>query len=467
MRYFTLGSALAITAVCGWAGPAAANEPDWASVSAQLNQLQGQVQQLNTRVETLETQLADANARADAAEQRASAAEAVAREAQASASSAVAAASAEPDVKVSWKGAPEIEGKGGWSFKPRGRLQYDFGVLGAPGGTGRSDGFGNEARRARLGFEGDMPGGFGYKAEFDFAPGEDTLADAYLSYKTGPITLIVGHQNNFQSLEELSSSRFISMLDRAAFTDAFDFERRVGVSAQYNKGPVLLQGGVFSDNINDLSNKSWSVDTRAVFMPKSGGTQFHVGASLHYAGLEAGSTVRYRQRPLVHFTSERFINTGTMDASSELGVGLEGAVISGRFHTAGEAYWQHLDRPGMQTDPTFFGGYAEVGLFLTDDTRGYKKGQFDRVKPNHPVGEGGMGALQVNLRYDHLNLDSKGVVGGNQNGLMGSLIWTPTDYTRFMLNYAHLIYDNAVYALPDGSRSYAVDAFGVRAQVDF
>jgi phosphate-selective porin OprO and OprP len=36
-----------------------------------------------------------------------------------------------PAAKISWKGAPVIEGDG-WSFKPRGRLQYDVGYVGRP-----------------------------------------------------------------------------------------------------------------------------------------------------------------------------------------------------------------------------------------------------------------------------------------------------------------------------------------------
>ena len=56
-----------------------------------------------------------------------------------------------------------------------------------------------------------------------------------------------------------------------------------------------------------LSNKNWSADGRVVFMPKMGGTQLHLGGSLHYADLQQGSTVRYRQRPLVHFTDARFV----------------------------------------------------------------------------------------------------------------------------------------------------------------
>jgi phosphate-selective porin OprO/OprP len=179
-------------------------------------------------------------------------------------------------------------------------------------------------------------------------------------------------------------------------------------------------------------------------------------------------TVRYRQRPLVHFTSERFVNTGNLDAESEFGLGLEGAVIAGPFHAAAEGFWQQVNRPGALTDPTFFGGYAEAGFFLTGgDSRGYKGAIFDRVKPKNPVDKGGMGAVQVNLRYDYLDLNDAGITGGQQNGYYLSLVWTPTAYTRFMANYGMLEYDDAVYALATGSRSYSVDSFGVRAQVDF
>jgi phosphate-selective porin OprO/OprP len=134
---------------------------------------------------------------------------------------------------------------------------------------------------------------------------------------------------------------------------------------------------------------------------------------------------------------------------------------------AAEGFWQNVDRP-IGDSPTFFGGYAEAGLFLTGgDTRGYKAGVFDRVKPANPVGEGGIGAIQVNLRYDFLDLADAGIVGGTQNGYAASLVWTPTDYTRFMLNYARMDYDDALYPANGTDRDYAVDVVGARAQVDF
>ena len=356
----------------------------------------------------------------------------------------------------------------GWSFKPRGRLMFDAGFTNAPDSTGASDGFGNEVRRARLGASGDMPGGFGYKFEVDFAGNEISVADAILSYENGPIEIAIGQHNNFQSLEELTSSLHTTFIERAAFTDAFGFERRLGASITYARGDVLAQAGVFTDNLEDTDSKNRGADARIVFMPKAGDTQLHFGGSFHYNDLDdPAAQLRYRQRPLVHFTSQRFIDTRSMGADSETGYGLEAAAIAGRFHAAAEGYWQSVDMPGVADDPTFFGGYVEAGLFLTDDTRGYKGGKFDRTKPSGPVGEGGIGSVQFTLRYDHLNLNDAGILGGRQAGYFAALVWKPTDYTALMLNYGRLQYKDAILPTASGDTSYGVDAIGMRAQIDF
>lgn len=414
------------------------------------------------RIDALEADLAEAEAKVDQAGAQAAAA------AAAAATASAADADADRGPQIAFKGAPEFKGDGGWSFKPRGRLQFDAGVVSVPAPTGRSDGFGNELRRARLGVSGDMPGGFGYKLEVDFAGDAVTLTDALISYQAGNAEFTVGQFNNFQSLEELTSSLHTSFIERAAFTDAFGFERRLGAAAQFKGKGVLVQAGLFTDNVDDLSNKNWGADARVVAMPDIGSAKLHLGASAHYADLEAGSAVRYRQRPLVHFTDERFINTGTLDAQSELGFGLEAALISGPFHAAAEGFWQQVDMPADMADPTFFGGYAEVGYFLTSgDTRGYKDGKFDRTKPKNPVDAGGMGSLQFNLRYDRLDLSDAGIVGGTQNGYYASLVWKPTDYTMLLANYGRLEYSDAVHAQANGDRDYAADVFALRAQVDF
>ena len=377
----------------------------------------------------------------------------------------------------SWKGAPQVQDKeSGWSFKPRGRLQYDAGWVGSPDGVmDRGLGFTNELRRARLGVEGTIPGGFGYKFEADFADNNVELADAILTYDfTKGATLAIGQHNGFQSLEELTSSRFTSFMERAAFTDAFNFERRLGISATYAQGPVIASAGIFTDGISDLTNddnNAMSFDGRIVFAPKTGKTQLHVGGSAHLRDnrdlAAIGTTTRYRQRPMVHTTDTRFLATPTLLVDKETSYGLEAAAIHGPFHAAAEAHWLEADRLGGLPSLGFFGGYAEIGYFLTGETRGYKGGVFDRTKVLNPVSGGGAGAFQINLRYDYLDLIDEGIVGGKQRGYQASLIWIPQDHVRFLLNYGRMSYEDAAVVAAGGDRDYAIDVVGARAQVDF
>lgn len=454
---------LASVSLASLAAPAVAQ--DSATLKAEMAEMRAQMAAMTARMNALEAELAEVDAQVETAAAQASTATVMAENAVTAAQDNAPQDAGAPT--IAFKGMPEIKAEGGWSFKPRGRLQYDAGIVSAPDGAG-NDGFGSEARRARLGASGSMPGGFGYKVELDFAGSDLTVTDAIITYKDDGLKISAGHFNTFQGLEELTSSVHTTFLERAAFTDAFGFERRVGLGAEYKTGDLLLQGGVFTDNMDDLSNKNWSVDGRAVVMPKMGDTQLHLGGSVHYTGLEDGSTVRYRQRPLVHFTSDRYINTDRIAATSELGLGLEAALIAGPFHAQAETYWQKVSTSLGAADPTFFGGYASVGYYLTKgDTRGYKGGVFGRAKPANPVGEGGMGSVQVNLRYDHLDLNDAGILGGTQNGYFASLAWKPTDYTMLLLNYGRLDYSDAALPAATGDTDYSVDVMGVRAQIDF
>lgn len=379
-------------------------------------------------------------------------------------------APAKPATEFSFRGAPEFKHRDGWSFKPRGRLLLDAGYVDAPDGLAvPGDGFASRARRIRLGFEGSIPGGFGYKVEADFASGAAEFADAFLTYTDGGTTITLGQQDNFQGLERISTSNVSSFMERASFNEAFNYERKVGLSLAREAGPWLLQAGVFTDAISDLNtngNSSIGVDGRIVYAPKLGKAQLHLAASAHWIDVPLIQPVtRYRSRPQIRTTDLRFVSTPNLGVDRESDFGLEAAVINGRFHAAAEAHWLKASIAGL-ADPTLFGGSIEAGLFLTDDTRGYGKGVFRAVKVKKPVGQGGLGAWQVNLRYDHLDLNDTAVIGGTQDGYVASLIWTPMDYVRFILNYAKLDINDAAIAIA-GDRSYQVDTLGMRAQISF
>jgi phosphate-selective porin OprO and OprP len=467
-------SALAVALAAGWVSPAQAAAAQQPGVAEQMAAMQAQLDRLSTRVDTLEGEVAVERARADAAEAKADAAVVEARAARAETAKLAAApptVTAKPAAEVSWDGAPRLATKDGWSFKPRGRVQIDTAGVDAPGSVaGNSLGIGTEFRRAYIGFDGTMPGGIGYRVEGDVAAGGFELTDVYLTYKASPkLTLTLGQHKPFQSLEDMTSDLFTSFMERAAFNGGFGFERRVGFSGTYNGKAVVVQAGVFTDNAADLSsdtNNSYSLDSRVVFMPKLGAGQLHLGGSFHARDFnDSSATTRYRARPFVHTTDARLVNTGNFAATGETGYGLELAYVNGRFHATAESSWMKTRRPGL-ADPTFNGGYGEVGMLLSDDATAYKNGVYDRIRPKNPLGKGGMGALQANLRYDWLDLSEGSIVGGRQQIAGASLVWIPTDYVRFLLNYGHLwLSDAAVAAGTD--RDYQADSVGLRAQIDF
>lgn len=372
---------------------------------------------------------------------------------------------------MNWKAAPEIKNPGGSSVKPRGRMLYDFANLSSVPSTVDipGEGFSNEARRVRLGIQGAMLGGFGYKLEADL-PGGISLTDAYLDYKKKGLKIIIGQHNNFQGLEELSSSNDTSFLERAAFTDAFGFERKLGISAAYKVSDVNIQGGFFTDNVDNLDdgNNSFSVDIRAFSSPKIQGMQMHFGGSLHTRELgDTIETVRYRARPMLHSVDSRFINTNNIaGAQKESSYGLEFALIAEGFHAMAEMHSLTVNRSGFE-NPTFFGAAIEAGYFLTNDARQYQGGVFKGVKVSEPLSAGGIGAWQINLRFDRLDLVDADIVGGTQDAYMASVIWTPINNVRFLLSYGHIVYNDTFEIIQGAPENFSVNVLGARTQVSF
>ena len=460
-------SSLALAVALGWTMPASAQSAaDFATMKAQMEAMQAQLDAMKSKVDTLESQLSTAQAEAQSATAAAASASASAAKASEVATKTAAAAP-----KVAWKGAPEFSGPDGFSFKPRGRLQVDVAGVDGPAGIGsKSLGYATELRRAYIGLEGTLPGNFGYRSEFDIANSAVDITDLYLTYKANPrLTVTIGQHKPFTGIEEQTSDIFTNYLERAAFTSAFGFERRLGLSATYTGKSVLVQGGVFADNVADLNNdtnNSYSIDGRVVFMPKLGSGQLHLAGSLHHREFnDAAIITRYRARPFVHTTDLRLVDTRAFSADGETSYGAELAWIAGRFHATGEVHRLVAHRPGL-ADPKFVGGYAEAGLMLTDDVTVYRAGLYDRVRPKHPFGAGGSGAFQINGRYDYIDLSDAGIVGGRQRTAAASLLWYPTDYIRFVLNYGHIWLDDAAVSAA-GDRDYTADALGMRAQFDF
>lgn len=429
-------------------------------------------------------------------------------------------------VVPSWKGGPEFSDKdAGFTFKPKGFAQFDAGYVGFPGGDEQRGtvsglnfanlGFNSRARRLVIGAEGTLPGRFGYKVEFNFAQGTVDYEDIILTYdlEKAPLQIAVGNYYPYSSLETMTSSRLGSFMERASFTDAFNYNRRLGVGMQLSdkkNDSYLVQAGVFSTPINDattFTRTGWQASLRGIYSPTLGSTRLHLGANFqHRSNNKESMGQQYRTRPLTQITDQRFIDTGTVASQGDDTVGVEFAAIHKSLHVVAEAQkvWvrdafssvaldpENNDTPAgtlYNGDPSFWGGYFEVGYFLTGETRAYKGGKWDRTKVLKPWSEGGWGAFQVNGRVDYVDLSDRVddapttglafsapyyVNGGKQLGLQASLIWNPVDWVRFMAQYGHLDVTGGPRALglvdpakAANKRNFSVDTFAARAQVEF
>lgn len=380
---------------------------------------------------------------------------------------------ASPLTDIPYDGAPRFEA-GEWSIKPRGRLLYDYGYIERPEGVVAEDlGWVGEFRAARLGLEIGAPDGFSAKVELDFAEDYPVFAEAAVYYQaTDELGFTIGHHKNFNSLEEMNSSLDISFLERAAFTDAFDFQRRVGTSVNWKSDHIIADAGVFSQNLDSFEEQrdtQLSYDARLVWKDERPGAIDHIGASLHHLDFERdpGQTTRYRERPQFHATDARFLATPQFVADRESGVGVEAAMVRGPLHMTGEAYWLRTGNDVGGPEPGFFGAFIEAGYFLTGEQRGYRDGYFRSTRPNRPLGRGGFGAVQVNARYDHLDLSDGSIRGGTQDAYLVSLSWLPTARTRFLIDAGVIDYNEAVLPAEGGDRDYSVGTVAMRAQFDF
>lgn len=440
----------------------------------------------------------------------------------------------------SWKGAPQFaDADDGWSFKVRGRLMVDAAYAGKPDNfvANRNLGFNTRVRRFRIGVEGAIPGGFGYKAEVDYANAAVGFGDVVLTYAPAnkPVSVTLGNHESLDGMEQQSSSRWSSFIERAQINDAFGNTRRLGLSVGYKSADNLfrLDVGAFAAHSIDasLDNDGWIGAARATYAPLVGNGFVHLGLNFQHrdfqsndngvasASVGAPSTnqiARYRARPFLQTTDQRFVDTGNFAASSDNIIGAEAYGVFKSLHLGGEAQLVKVNayapgsiRTGLDAfnggsvvtptgNPSFWGGHFEVGYFLTGETRGYKNGLWDRTKVLNPITKGGSGAFQLVGRIDYLDLDTQKLIGGTttnfatgaqttaalasrqarggkQTGYLLGLTWIPMDYVRILANYIHTEIDGGPFAAaanplstdPVNRRSYTTDAFALRAQVDF
>jgi phosphate-selective porin OprO/OprP len=353
------------------------------------------------------------------------------------------------DFRAFWKDGLNFETKDkAFAMKIGGRIMFDVLDPHADGDveTARGDfDRSNRFRRARLELGGSMHKNIFYKFEVEFGATPHTFRDMFIGIKDLPAVgnLQVGLMKEPMSLEEMTSSKYITFLERSV-VNSMVRAHNPGIMAhnEYNDGRVGWALGLFGDDDgrgaggggvgNNISGRIWGTP---VYTEK-GESLLHAALAFSLRDPEARSdTFSSRGDTSVGPT---LASTGAFSVDSSRTLALEMAYKKGPFSTQGEYihFTSKEYRGAPDFDPTFKAWYLMASYFLTGEERPYKSGSFQRVKPKTNFdGNGGVGAWEVAARFGKLDLDSDSLSGGQLRQVTLGVNWYLNPQARVMLNY--------------------------------
>lgn len=288
---------------------------------------------------------------------------------------------------------------------------------------------GSEFRRIRFHAKGKIYDAK-YVIDLDFGDNEIGLRDAYLQFDTLGGKLTVGQFKQYFSLEELTSSRYLTFLERS-FVTQFAPAHQIGVG--YWKTLGIFGGGISAYNVDDNDadeNEGFGGSVRLVAGPKFGDlVQTHFGiAAVKEGGFDARNRVRVRPAGHLSDASRTAIvdlNNGLRSESTRLGI--ETAAIAGPLSLQMELVDGTYEDDIEESDIKAW--YVDVSFFLTGESRPYVvgAGKFGRVKPKRS-----WGAIELAARSDYVENDTTELEVESQT--LG-VNWYMNPQMRLMLNY--------------------------------
>ncbi len=346
-------------------------------------------------------------------------------------------------------------------------------------------------RTARLGAQGSGFDVFDYKIEVDFAGRDSTndqstaFKDVYLGINDLPFLgrVQIGHYKEPISLEELTSSRYITFMERSLL-NVFAPQRNVGIAAyrfSENERFTFAFGGfrTIGDKPPYVADDDggYAFTMRGTYLPwydeaTNGRGLLHLGLGYSYRDVDdPNQRVRTRAETNV---GPYILDTGVIAGVEDYQLlNPEIAFVYGPFSVQAEYIAAFYNR--AVNDADFHAAYVQTSYFLTGEHRPYdrKKGVFTRVKPFENFFrvrtcdgniEMGKGAWELAYRYSWLDLDDADaqVFGGNSSDHTVGVNWYLNPYTRLMFNYVY-----AQVSPANNSADTDLSVFQMRAQFDF
>lgn len=386
---------------------------------------------------------------------------------------ALASGASAQETTTSWKGAPQFQNDS-VTFKVRGRAYMDAISQEVDRETGADySAQVTRTRTVRLGVEGAWNQNWAYKAEVQVVGGSAAWEDLILEYKPADnASILVGNFKTL-SLENVTSSRYVTFMERGPYNDVLGVGRVMTAAVKVNGETWTALAAVSGDSINSADptvvgdnggSEQVSVQGRVTWAPIVTDTNLvHLGLWARKRDRGDQTGFGYGARNNTNYGAQ-FTTSGAI-GDSDTQIAGEALWIAGPFSLQGEYANIDIDRTnGLDQSASAY--YLAASWFVTGETRNMevKKGELGRTKILNPLTAGGPGAVELAVRYDSVDLtDITGVgTAGEYTAWTLGANWHPFPYVRFMANYSLSRNDNsAVGADVD------VNTLQFRAQFDF
>lgn len=420
---------------------------------------------VNSRIDALEAQIRDLKAQMNARDARLAELEAADR--------------------ADLSGLPKFDPKklaiesrdGQFAMSIGGRVQLDGAIFNGDEGVGIADTRGAEIRRARLYVQGKMFGVWKYKAQGDFGGGSFEPVDVYLERDFGNASWRIGHYNPYVSLEDQTSNKYITFMERSMMNDIVGPGQTLGTGVKYSDGKfwgaaagAFLNAGEDGDtwgfatfDSGTDNNANYNFNGRVWAAPiNNDEMNLHVGLGGAWYRLANDSDLRFRARPMTHMAA-RIVDTGAITGGNDFyTITPEVAFRYGPFNLEAEYSFiqaNGTDLNGTGNDEADYDAWYVQGSYFINGHRSYdvEDGAYGRPKVQP-------GAIQLAALYGQTNLDD----AANSSSLSGDA-WNITGGINYYFNKYMLVKFNYVYAKADYANGSEGDfnTYQMRWQYDF
>jgi phosphate-selective porin OprO/OprP len=268
-----------------------------------------------------------------------------------------------------------------------------------------------------------------------------------------------GYMKEPFSLEELTSLKDVTFVERALPVASFSPGRSVGV--RYNtplfNNRMTLGAGAFwntssyssaGELVSSFSNSNgYDITARITGLPRyseDGKELLHLGLCYSHGVRDTASQVAFKTNPESRLPGDDFVDTGEFEAGSLDRIDAEVAVVRGPLSFQME-YFRAFTHETESGNPGFWGAYVFGSYFLTGESRAYDptSAAFKAINPEHGIfSKGGWGAWELGLRLSYVDLNDQGIQGGTEGNVTVGLNWYLSRQLRFMFNYIYANVDD-------------------------